>query len=282
MSPIVVTTVAALRAALAPWRAEPVAMVPTMGALHDGHLSLVAEAARRAPHVVVSIFVNPAQFAPHEDFAAYPRTLEADLARLDGSGTIVFAPNVAQMYGRGFATTVTVGGPAAGLESDFRPHFFAGVATVVSKLLIAAMPDIAVFGEKDYQQLLVVRQLAADLGLPTAIVGAPTLREADGLAMSSRNAYLRADQRQVAAHLNAILTQTIIRAETDGIAAAEAAGAAALIAAGFDKVDYVAIRDADTLQRIDTLARPARVLAAAYLGRTRLIDNRAIDPLTAA
>jgi pantoate--beta-alanine ligase len=268
-----IATVAELRAALAPWRGDGLAMVPTMGALHDGHLSLVAQARRHAPRTVVSIFVNPTQFAPHEDFAAYPRTLEADLAKLAGKADIVFAPNALEMYPEGFATTVTVGGPSAGLESDFRPHFFAGVATVVAKLLLAAMPDVAVFGEKDYQQLLVVRRLAADLALPTRIVGAPTLREADGLAMSSRNAYLGSDERHTAAKLNQILKDAIARARAGSLRAAESGAEDALRRAGFARVDYVAIRDAETLAAIETLDRPARILAAAHLGRTRLIDN---------
>jgi pantoate--beta-alanine ligase len=268
-----IATVAELRAALAPWRAGGLGMVPTMGALHEGHLSLLAQARRHAPRTVVSIFVNPTQFAPHEDFAAYPRTLDADLEKLAGKADIVFAPNAREMYPEGFATTVTVGGPAVGLESDFRPHFFAGVATVVTKLLLAAMPDVAVFGEKDYQQLLVVRRLAADLALPTRIIGADTLREADGLALSSRNAYLSAEERETAAKLNAILKQSIARARVGNLRAAEDWAGDALLEAGFRKVDYVAIRDAETLNVIDTLERPARVLAAAHLGRTRLIDN---------
>jgi pantoate--beta-alanine ligase len=275
-----VTTVAELREALKPWRDASIAMVPTMGALHEGHLSLAAEAARHAPHVIVSVFVNPTQFAPHEDFAAYPRALDADMAKLDGKADIVFAPGVADMYPEGFATTVTVGGPSAGLESDFRPHFFAGVATVVAKLLLAAMPDVAMFGEKDYQQLLVVKRLVADLDIPTHIIGAPTLREADGLALSSRNAYLTEQERVVAPKLNMVLRDVSAKARAgkcDGdLRAIEQRGVRALQEAGFDKVDYVAIRDAETLAMIDVLDRPARVLAAAHLGRTRLIDNMPI------
>ncbi len=251
-------------------------MVPTMGALHDGHVSLVTEATKHADHVVVSIFVNPAQFAPHEDFDAYPRTLDADLAKLGDAAVIVFAPTAREMYGQGYATSITVGGPSAGLETDFRPAFFAGVATVVAKLLIAAMPDIAVFGEKDYQQLQVVKRLVLDLALPVQIIGAPTLRESDGLAMSSRNAYLSADERAVAAKLNGILKDTLALARGGDLRAAEVAGESALTKAGFDSVDYVAIRDAENLSVIQTLERPARILAAAKIGRTRLIDNMAV------
>lgn len=270
----VVHTIADLRAALAPRRADGIAMVPTMGALHDGHLSLVRAAEARM--VVVSIFVNPTQFAPHEDFDAYPRDLDGDCAKLATTGKeiIVFAPNAREMYPQGFATTISVGGPSAGLETDFRPHFFSGVATVVAKLLLAALPDSAIFGQKDYQQLKVIERLAADLGLPTRIIGAPTAREADGLAMSSRNAYLSASERAVAGNLNKVLQDTIARAQATGdLRKAEANGAAALKAIGFDSVDYVAIRDAQSLAVIETLAQPARILAAARIGRTRLIDN---------
>jgi len=252
-------------------------MVPTMGALHDGHVSLVTEAKTRADHVVASIFVNPTQFAPNEDFDAYPRTLDADLQRLHGKAAIVFAPTAREMYPDGFSTTITVGGPSAGLETDFRPHFFAGVATVVAKLLLAALPDIAVFGEKDYQQLLVVKRLVADLALPTQIIGAPTLREADGLALSSRNAYLSVDERAVAGRLNVILKEIIAAVRDHGdLRVAEGAGVDALWKAGFSHVDYVAIRDAATLDHITSLNAPARILAAAKIGKTRLIDNMAI------
>jgi pantoate--beta-alanine ligase len=275
-SPVVCQTIAELRALLAPRRPKGIALVPTMGALHEGHLSLVRAAA--LPTVVVSIFVNPTQFAPHEDFDAYPRTLDRDLEKLATIGSpIVFAPTAREMYPEGFATTVTVGGPSAGLETDFRPHFFAGVATVVAKLLLAALPDRAIFGEKDYQQLLVVKRLAKDLGLATDIVGAPIAREPDGLAMSSRNAYLDARERSIAGNLNKVLKDVIARAkETGDLRDAETFGVAALLATGFDKVDYVAIRDAGTLAVAETLGSPARVLAAAKIGRTRLIDNMAV------
>jgi pantoate--beta-alanine ligase len=269
-----VTTVAALRAALA---GKTAGMVPTMGALHDGHLSLVKEARRRAETVVVSIFVNPTQFAPTEDFGAYPRTLEQDLARLGTLADIVFTPSAKDIYPDGFATTIHVGGPAQGLESDFRPHFFGGVATVVAKLLIAAGPAFAMFGEKDYQQLLVVKQLVRDLGLPVEIIPGPTLRERDGLAMSSRNAYLAPEERVIAGKLNLILKEAIAQARAGGdLRETEGAAVEVLYEAGFNHVDYVAIRDAESLGHITALDRPARILAAAKIGKTRLIDNMAI------
>jgi pantoate--beta-alanine ligase len=271
-----ISTVSELRRVLAALKPARIGMVPTMGALHAGHVSLVTETRKHADHVVVSIFVNPTQFAPHEDFDAYPRTLEADMAKLGSAADIVFAPSARDMYPEGHATTIAVGGPAAGLESDFRPHFFAGVATVVTKLLIAAMPDIAMFGEKDYQQLLVVQQLARDLALPTCILGAATLREADGLAMSSRNAYLSPEERQIAGRLNLILKDAIAQARQGDLRAAEARAIEALWTAGFSHVDYVAIRDAETLEHITNLERPARILAAVKIGKTRLIDNMAI------
>jgi pantoate--beta-alanine ligase len=250
----IVDTVAALRAQVAAWReaGERIGLVPTMGALHAGHLALAEETRKRCGRVVVSIFVNPAQFAPHEDFDRYPRTMESDAAGLGDRADLIFAPSVGEMYPDGFATRIEVGGPSEGLETEFRPHFFSGVATVVAKLLIAAGPDVAVFGEKDWQQLQVVRRLVADLALPVEIVGAPIVREPDGLAMSSRNAYLTPEQRKVAGRMNVIL-----REATDPEAARRA-----LLEAGFDSVDYVAIRD-------------GRILAAAKIGGTRLIDNMA-------
>jgi len=274
MKPEIVTTIAELRARIAAWRARGarVGLVPTMGALHEGHLSLVREG--RCDRTVVSIFVNPAQFAPHEDFDRYPRTLESDCGKLDGMADLVFAPSVAEIYPQGFATRIEVGGPSAGLESDFRPHFLSGVATVVAKLLIAATPDTAIFGEKDYQQLLVIRRLVSDLALPVEIAGGAIVREADGLAMSSRNAYLASDERRIAGRLNIVLkdVSALVRGGS-AIAQAQAAGRDALLKAGFDCVDYVAVRDALTLARIENLERPARVLAAAKIGGTRLIDN---------
>jgi pantoate--beta-alanine ligase len=277
--PVIVNDIAQLRTALAPWRRERIGLVPTMGALHEGHLSLVRETQNHAERIVVSIFVNPAQFAPHEDFDRYPRTFESDLAKLAGTGAVdlVFAPSVAEMYPQGFATRLEVGGPSQGLETDFRPHFFGGVATVVSKLLIAALPDAAIFGEKDYQQLLVIRRVTADLGLPIRILGGPIVREADGLAMSSRNAYLKPDERKIAGRLNAILKDAIMRLRNGApVVETEAHARAALLEAGFSSVDYVAVRDADTLSTISDIARPARILAAAKVGGTRLIDNMAV------
>ncbi len=277
-SPLV-ATVAELRPALGKLRAmDKIALVPTMGALHDGHLALVRTAKKKTPHVVVSIFVNPTQFAPNEDFRSYPRDLKSDSEKLQAEkATLIFAPEPKEMYPEGFATTVSVKGPAAGLESDFRPHFFDGVATIVTKLLTAVMPDYAMFGEKDYQQLLVVKRLVRDLALPTEIVAVPISREEDGLAMSSRNAYLSASERQVAGRLNRVLEDVIVRLKAGaGVTEAQAYGIAALKEAGFDSVDYVALRDAETLAPVSGLEKPARLLAAARIGKTRLIDNMAV------
>jgi len=254
-----------------------VALVPTMGALHEGHLSLVRKAAQEADRVIVSIFVNPAQFAPHEDFERYPRDLDADCATLETSAAdLVFAPAVEEIYPAGFASRVDIGGPGLGLESDFRPHFFSGVATVVLKLLVLSLPDVAVFGEKDYQQLLVVRQLVRDLSLPVVISGAPIVREFDGLALSSRNAYLSKADRGVAGRLNGILKVIVERSGSEPVPLLESFGVRALLDAGFSAVDYVAIRDAETLAPLTRINRPARVLAAARIGNVRLIDNMAI------
>jgi len=275
----ILATVAELRSALAGPRhsGARIGLIPTMGALHDGHLALVAEAKKHSDRVVVSIFVNPTQFAPTEDFDAYPRALDKDVERLGGQADIVFAPSAREIYPAGYATTISVLGPSAGLETDFRPHFFSGVATVVAKLLIAASPDIALFGEKDYQQLLVVKRLVRDLALPVTIIGTPTLREGDGLAMSSRNAYLSGEERKIASALNVVLKEAIAQTRTSGdLRAAEARAIEALWAAGFSHVDYVAIRDAETLDHITKLDRPARILAAVKIGKTRLIDNMAL------
>ena len=272
----IVRTVRDLRVRLA--GRTGVALVPTMGALHEGHLALVAAARARAAHVVVSLFVNPTQFAPNEDFASYPRGESADVEKLASTGPVlVFSPNVDEMYPKGHATTVSVAGPALGLESDARPHFFAGVATIVTKLLVQVAPDVALFGEKDYQQLQVIKRFVRDLSLPVEIVGVPTVREADGLALSSRNAYLSAAERKVAPALYAALTG-VANAVRNGTAIATATEAATrqVLEAGFASVDYIAVRDAESLVPIETLKDPARVLAAARLGTTRLIDNVAV------
>jgi pantoate--beta-alanine ligase len=276
--PRVVRTVKALRAAIAGFRSRnsSIALVPTMGALHDGHISLVRLARRHAGRTLVSIFVNPAQFAPHEDFGRYPRTWKADIAALGAEkADLVFAPEVAELYPEGFATRIAPEGPAlAGLEDKYRPHFFGGVATIVTKLLIAAMPDIAIFGEKDYQQLLVIRRLVRDLALPIKIVGGPTVREKDGLALSSRNVYLAPAERKAAPALYRTL-QECAAAIAKGTPLAEimAGGKMAVERAGF-KIDYFEARHAETLSPIASLKEgPIRLLAAAKLGTTRLIDN---------
>jgi pantoate--beta-alanine ligase len=273
--------VASLRARVAAWRASGarIGLVPTMGALHAGHLSLVSEAKTRADRIVMSIFVNPTQFAANEDFATYPRTVQADVeAFARAGGDLVFAPDVATVYPSGFVTTVSLQGPAtAGLEDKFRPDHFAGVATVVAKLLLMAKPDLAIFGEKDFQQLAVIRQMVRDLDLEADIVGAPTVRDADGLALSSRNVYLTPQERAMAPRLHQTL-QSAGAAMRDGrpIDAAVITAQDALIAAGF-AVDYVAARHAATLAPITSLAEgPVRLLAAARLGTTRLIDNIAV------
>lgn len=278
-----VHTADALAREVSQWRADgyTIGFVPTMGALHEGHISLVLKAMEVSDRVVVSIFVNPAQFGPHEDLATYPRTLEADSALLAAAGChLLYAPTVEEIYPEGFATSLHVDGPALGLESEARPHFFGGVATVVARLFGQVRPDIAVFGEKDYQQLLVVRRMAADLALPVKVLGVETRREADGLAMSSRNVYLSPAERMRAGRLNVIL-RDLAHALEDGEPAAAALEHARILANSvFDAVDYIEVRDAGTLA--DTgpglLDRPARVLAAVRVGKTRLIDNVAASP----
>jgi len=274
----VLRTISALRA----WRGElrrktqPVALVPTMGALHDGHLALVRLARRRADRVIVSIFVNPTQFAPNEDFSSYPRTWDADLAKLAALQVdAIWAPDVKTMYPDGFSTKIAPGGPAlAGLEDKFRPHFFGGVCTVVAKLLLQVAPDFAAFGEKDYQQLKVVTAMARDLDIPTRIVGLPTVREKDGLAMSSRNAYLSPAERGVAPNLHRALKECARRLKGGApLAATLGEAEAAIEAVGF-AVDYLEARHAETLAPIAAIKDgPVRLLVAARLGRTRLIDN---------
>ncbi len=271
-------TVDELRLHADAWRAlkRIIAIVPTMGALHEGHLSLIEEARRHADEVIVSIFVNPTQFAPGEDLDAYPRDPEGDLEKLRAAGAdLAWMPPMEEMYPDGFATTVHVEGPAkAGLEDAFRPTHFNGVATVVAKLFLQSGANVAVFGEKDYQQLLVVRRMARDLDIPVKVIGAPTMREADGLAMSSRNAYLSEEERRKAPALWRALN-AVAEAILSGTAPDEAARSARadLETEGFE-VDYLEARNAETLAPVaDSAMEPVRILGAARLGRTRLIDN---------
>jgi pantoate--beta-alanine ligase len=277
----VTRAVADLRRAVAQWRraGETVALIPTMGALHDGHLELVRLAKRRCTRAVTSIFVNPAQFAPTEDFDKYPRTFETDCALLEGvGGDMVWAPTAAEMYPAGFATKIAPAGAAEGLETDFRAHFFGGVTTVCCKLFLQVGADVAVFGEKDYQQLCVIQQMVRDLDMPLEIVAAQTVREADGLAMSSRNRYLSAEERARAVTINRVINAVASAARAGiGLAEAIADGRAELTKAGFAPIDYVEVRDAQTLKAwTPQSGRPGRVLAAAWLGKTRLIDNVAV------
>lgn len=273
----IIREVASLRRAVAALRDKggSLALVPTMGSLHEGHMALVARAQRVADHVAVSIFVNPTQFGPNEDFAAYPRDETRDVALLNAAGVdILWAPDVAAMYPAGHASHIHVAGLGENYCGAARPGHFDGVATIVAKLLNQVGPDVALFGEKDWQQLAVIRRMAMDLDLPVTIAGVPIVREADGLARSSRNAYLTVEQRHVASALPAALSKA---------AAAIAAGApvdaqlkiaeASIVAAGFDRVDYVDLVDAVSLERLGDWRSPSRILAAARLGRTRLIDN---------
>jgi pantoate--beta-alanine ligase len=272
----------ALRAQIADWRAkgQTIALVPTMGALHDGHIGLGRLARAHADRVVYSIFVNPTQFAPHEDLDRYPRDEAGDAAKLTEAGfDLIYTPNANDMYGENPLTKVMVSGITQDLEGAIRPHFFGGVATVVTKLFTRVAPDIAVFGEKDYQQLLCVRQLVRDLDLPLTIIGAPTAREADGLAQSSRNAYLTEDQRRVACHLNLVMKRAIEAVGQDqAIDPVLARSTSELLDLGFGAVDYFTLRDAQSLSPITDLAQPARLLAAVRLGAVRLIDNMAVSP----
>ena len=276
----IVCSVEALREVINGWRRVglTVALVPTMGALHAGHLELVRLAMHLADRTCVSLFVNPTQFGPNEDFAVYPRDQARDARMLSELGAhLLFAPGADVMYPPGSVTRVSVPELGDVLEGSFRPGFFTGVATVVSKLFIQVMPDVAVFGEKDYQQLQVIRRMVADLFLPIRIEGAPTVREADGLALSSRNAYLSAEERRIAPALQAALRQVAAEVAAGGEASASAAKAAAeLLATGFARIDYLEVRDAATLEPWAGPPRPGRIVAAAWLGRTRLIDNVAV------
>jgi len=271
-----------LRQTVADWRQQGlrIGFVPTMGALHEGHLSLIQQAREKANRVVASIFVNPAQFAPGEDFDAYPRTMGIDAAKLANANCdLLYAPLASDMYPEGFSTKLTVEGPAQGLETDFRPHFFAGVAVVVTKLFNRIQPDIAIFGEKDYQQLLVIQRMVRDLDLPIEIIPGTTLRERDGLALSSRNAYLSTKDRETAAKLNEILAAFAHDLSKDVDWEMAQGKALAKSANVFDRVDYIEARCANTLTalRPGPVKQPARVLAAVWLGQTRLIDNMAVE-----
>lgn len=275
----VARSIADMRAVVKDWRKadQRVSLAPTMGALHEGHLSLVHMGQERADKSVVSIFVNPAQFAPHEDFNTYPRHEERDFAALKKAGVdLVFAPPLEEIYPENHYTKVEVQGISQLLEGQFRPQFFIGVATVVAKLLIQVMPDVALFGEKDYQQLCVIRAMARDLDLPVDVLGGKTIRESDGLAMSSRNAYLSNAERTLAPRLyqeiTAIADQISAGADIDEVCTAASKG---LSKSGFKAIDYIVVKDAETLED-PTPGRPMRVLAAAWLGRTRLIDNIAV------
>jgi pantoate--beta-alanine ligase len=280
-SPMIVRTIPALRRAIDGLRAKKAttALVPTMGALHDGHVSLIRLAKRRATKVIVSIFVNPTQFAPSEDFGSYPRTWKADVAKLAAEDVdLIWNPDVKTMYPDGFATKILTEGPAvADLEDRFRPHFFGGVATVVGKLFTQVRPDFAVFGEKDFQQLRVVTRMARDLDLGVKVIGSRTVRERDGLAMSSRNVYLSPEQRRAAPELYRAMKETAqaLRAGDD-LKAGMAGGAELITAAGF-ALDYFEVRHAETLAPVASVKDgPLRILVAAKIGTTRLIDNIAV------
>ena len=275
--PLVVRDVAALRAAIHAFRSagERIALVPTLGALHEGHLALVRAGRERARRTVVSIFVNPTQFGANEDVDRYPRTEAADIEKLRGIGSdVVFLPTLAEMYPPRFSTTVSVPDLTSGLCGPFRPGHFAGVATVVSKLLLQALPDFAMFGEKDFQQLQVVRRVQRDLDIPVEIVGVPTVREPDGLALSSRNVYLSPADRRTAAILYRVISE-IATGVTAGNPAGPlvAEGRRVLEETGFGPVQYLEVADEATLNPVEGPTAPARVIAAAFLGRTRLIDN---------
>lgn len=275
-----VKTIAELRRRLGEWRArnETIALVPTMGALHEGHLSLVRVAKAKAGRIVATLFVNPAQFGPNEDFADYPRDTDGDAQKLENEGCdLLFRPDAEEIYPPGHATKVSVEGLGDILEGEFRPGFFTGVATVVTKLLMQALPDFAVFGEKDYQQLLIIRRLTRDLDIPVVIEAAPTVRDDDGLALASRNAYLTSAEREIAPVLFGTLSQ-VAENVGRGVDAEEQAawGLDQLERAGFGKIDYFTVRDAETLEPAAGASRPARVLGAAWLGKARLIDNVAV------
>ncbi len=270
-----VKTVKDLRAIIAPWRDQglKIGLVPTMGALHAGHLSLVTQMRAASDRVVVSIFVNPTQFGPAEDFESYPREPQKDLEKL-AAVDLVYMPTVSEMYPEGNVTLAANPGLANVLCGKFRPGHFDGVATIVSKLFLQVQPDAAIFGEKDYQQLLVIRRMTADLALPVKVLSAPTVREADGLALSSRNAYLNKNERKTAAILPATLTRLIEKARAGkGLRGLEKDGEVALVQGGFNRVDYIEFREGDTLSLSPEAGPKTRLFGAAHIGTTRLIDN---------
>src|SRR5580765_5945176 len=280
---VICRNVSELRARVAAWRkaGETIGLVPTMGALHEGHLALARRALADNRRCIATLFVNPTQFGPSEDLSAYPRNEAADRDKLAALGVdLLFAPGVAEMYAKDANTTVTVARLTDHLCGPFRPGHFAGVATIVTKLLLQSLPDAAYFGEKDYQQLQVIRRLARDLDIPVRIVGVPTVRDADGLALSSRNAYLSPNERAAAMALPRTLStiaERLARSRKD-VAQQTAWGRDQLSAAGFTKIDYVEVCDAESLQPIAEVREPARVFAAAWMRRTRLIDNAPIQP----
>ncbi|MEX3010997.1 pantoate--beta-alanine ligase [Hoeflea sp. TYP-13] len=282
MSLPIVRTVAELRKTVAGWRRDGanVAVVPTMGALHEGHLSLVQAARKDADRVIVTLFVNPKQFNNASDLSGYPRTEESDAAKLAPLGTdLLYAPGVDEIYPEGFSTNISVDGVSQGLCGAHRPGHFDGVATVVTKLFLQTGADLAYFGEKDFQQLQVVKQLVRDLDIPIEVVGCPTVREEDGLAMSSRNVHLSEPQRRSAPSKSEILFD-VARRLSRGAPVDEtlASGKQAILDAGFDEVEYLELRADEGLLPIDRLDRPARLLSAAWLGETRLIDNVKVEP----
>jgi pantoate--beta-alanine ligase len=276
----IVRDVANLRRRVKAWRGEKrtVALVPTMGALHAGHIALVERAKALADAVVVSIFVNPTQFGPNEDLDAYPRCDAEDWALLNAAGVdLIFMPDASVMYTEGFQTGVQVPAVSQGLCGTHRPGHFEGVATVVTKLLLQSLPDLVLFGEKDFQQLAVIKRLVIDLDIPVDVLGVPTVRESDGLALSSRNAYLSEDERAIAPKFYATLSAAAAAiANGAGIKAGCAQAEKAVLAAGFSSVDYIEVRIADSLLPLEVLGSEARILGAATLGRTRLIDNMKI------
>ena len=275
MTLLLVKTVKDLRTSVAPWRGQglKIGLVPTMGALHAGHLSLVTQMRAASDRVVVSIFVNPTQFGAGEDFESYPREPQKDLEKL-AAVDLVYMPTVSEMYPEGNVTLAANPGLANVLCGKFRPGHFDGVATIVSKLFLQVQPDAAIFGEKDFQQLLVIRRMTADLALPVKVLSAPTVREADGLALSSRNAYLNKNERKIAASLSATLTRLIEKARAGkDLRDLEKDGEVALVQGGFNRVDYIEFREDDTLSLSPEAGPKTRLFGAAHIGTTRLIDN---------